>query len=241
MKKLNLLIMVAVLMASWSCRKDPAGNTINIDYADVYVTLHHEVDGAPFQMGTVYTDDFGTQYTYSRAQIYMSNFDLSGTKLDEYLLVDTYDTTYRMGSAAEGHYHDLTFAVGVDSLTNHADPAQYSLDHPLALQTPSTHWGWSSGYLFIMLEGQVDTTGDGTMDDAFIFHVGGDMLYRTAALTVHKDVPAEGKVYVELDLNWAAFFDGVDLKNDHLTHTMNNMPLATAVANNVQNAFTIHQ
>ena len=41
--------------------------------------------------------------------------------------------------------------LGVDPAHNHADPSTYASDHPLSLQNPTMHWGWSAGYRFMAI------------------------------------------------------------------------------------------
>ena len=61
----------------------------------------------------------------------------------------------------------LMFHVGIDPDNNHADPAAWPADHPLAPQVPSMHWGWAAGYRFIALEG-------GTSEGNLEIHALGD-------------------------------------------------------------------
>ena len=73
----------------------------------------------------------------------------------------------RRGESGVNAVEDLMFNVGIDPDNNHADPASWPADHPLAPQVPSMHWGWAAGYRFVALEG-------GTADANLEIHALGD-------------------------------------------------------------------
>ena len=74
----------------------------------------------------------------------------------------------------------------------------------------------------------------------FEFHVGMDMMKRNIPLAHHFHIE-EGATSEELMImvDWAKFFDGLDWATENTTHTMDNMPAATKMANNVPNVFSI--
>jgi len=131
---------------------------------------------SPMVLGeTTANNPTGAPYTIDRAQFYVSGITLihDGGQLmplsDTYLLVNAAQTDYPLGQYAIENLEGLRFDVGVDAAVNHNDPTLYPANHPLALQIPSMHWGWSSGYRFVALEGG---TIDGT--EHFEFHTVGD-------------------------------------------------------------------
>lgn len=67
-----------------------------------------------------------------------------------------------------GDYKSVRFQVGVDSVINFGDPAQWPLDHPLSPTLNAMHWSWASGYIFNIVEGYYKNKG---AEDAFSYHV----------------------------------------------------------------------
>jgi hypothetical protein len=55
----------------------------------------------------------------------------------------------------------LRLCIGLDSLTNHQNPANLAQDHPL--NRPDMHWNWlpAAGYMFVKFEARVDTAAPG--------------------------------------------------------------------------------
>ncbi len=86
-----------------------------------------------------------------------------------YVLADGFsDGLHPLGSiSGVQSVESLKFHVGIDPENNHADPASWPADHPLAPQVPSMHWGWAAGYRFVALEG-------GTTDGTLEIHALGD-------------------------------------------------------------------
>jgi hypothetical protein len=100
-----------------------------------------------------------------------------------------------------GKYKGIRFRVGLDSLTNHGDPAKYTESHPLST-FKNMHWTWKSGYKFTVMEGKVDASATGGQmypTTAFSYHTGTDELAFTQDYS---------------DKNEYAF----DVKKDDFTH-----------------------
>ncbi|CAG5078752.1 MbnP family protein [Parvicella tangerina] len=272
MKTINIknivLLSSAVLLVGTSCKKgctDP--NALNYDdsakkmdnsceyeeeseESDINLKFYHELDGQSFAFNQNFTDDFGNMCTFTRAEMYISNpvyWDDQGGEIAspaEYILISPDETTYPLGTLPQDtHVHTMDLTIGVDSVANAGDPAGYSADHALAYQTPSMHWNWNSGYIFMAIEGHVDTSGNGLYEagEDFIMHVGMNSMRReVVGLMAHFNT-VEGQTHnIELDINWAELVAGINLKTDNSSHTMDNMSLAAAVANNAPNAITIH-
>ncbi|MDG1148649.1 MAG: hypothetical protein P8N52_10125, partial [Crocinitomicaceae bacterium] len=60
----------------------------------------------------------------------------------------------------------------------------YPAGHPLSFQTPSMHWGWTSGYKFLLCDGKGDSNGDNTPNTIFQLHDLGDANYKNIQLPV---------------------------------------------------------
>ena len=132
--------------------------------------------------------------------------------------------------------------LGLDSATNHTDPTTFSASNPLSIQSPGIHWDWNSGYIFMKIEGQVDTTlaNTGTLDLQYFYHVGLDDLKRTIDFSTEAFTVASGSDYeIGLEFDLLEALNNVDMRTENETHTFNNIPLATKIADNWQGAFSL--
>ena len=215
------------------------------------VMLHfHPMVGA---QDLTYNQDYtvnGRTVQFTKVQFYASKFQfekMDATKVEpaeNYVLAHPGQMMYSLeGTLDAGHYHGLSFFLGVDSAVNTVvAPEDWPLGHALAATDQNFgYWSWSSGYIFMKLEGVVDTTAaaNGTADMPFIFHVGTDNLLRTIDLPISKDVEDGDQVMYNIEVDYAAFLTGIDLRTENETHTMNDVPTATIIVDNASSAFSM--
>lgn len=203
--------------------------------------FHSKLGDAAFAYNTMATNWEGRKMSFTIAQFYVSGIALGNASFpDRYLLVSPDAEHQEIGTIDLGHYDGLSFNVGVDSAANHLDPATWSSDHALSANNLNhAHWGWDPGFIFIKVEGLVDTTADksGEANAPFVFHVGLDELLQTVELDLSITVEDDRMVGIQVD--WLKFFDNIDLRADRATHTTNDMPLATTFSGNVAGAFSV--
>lgn len=127
---------------------------------EVYLTITHQLNGGSFAFGQTAQNNLGNSFQITRVDYYLSGIKIihdGGQETpvpNHYILVRGNNPVIdSLGVFNVTSIEGIKFSVGVDSPANNADPALYSLPHPLAYQTPSMHWGWSSGYRFVCLEG----------------------------------------------------------------------------------------
>jgi hypothetical protein len=209
--------------------------------------IHTKAGSTIAAYDTELQDSSGRKFTLQDLRYYISNIVLlknDGTSLPltgKVILVGPDNQDYELGKVPVGSYDGFRFMVGLDSITNHSDPTTYPSGNPLALQSPGIHWSWNSGYIFMKVDGEVDTTlaATGSPDTEFFFHIGADNLSRTidfstAAFTVESASAHE----ILLTFDFLKALAGVDLRTEN-THTMDNMPLAEKMADNWQEAFSV--
>ncbi|MEZ4772115.1 MAG: MbnP family protein [Bacteroidia bacterium] len=219
--------------------KESDGNCV---FPNLVLHFHSLIGDEVFSYNTVYTIN-NVAVTFTTAQFYVSGIQVGGdgvfdTNPDKYLLVKANQSVYEVGEITTGHKHMLMFNVGVDSLANHADPTTYAAEHPLAPQNPTMHWNWNSGYIFIRIEGQVDTNADGTPDDLMELHIGTDAKLAPVMLTAAKEVAAEEEE-IHMQVDFAKLFTGIDLATERITHTGDDPGLAAKLVANVPSIFTV--
>ncbi len=247
-KLLAYLLLVPVLFTFTSCDDDDDNDDMDTK-KNIVLSFEHTFDGNAFTAGDTY-DLNGRNLSVNRVNYYISNISLmddAGTTIatfDDYLLVkQDQANTFTLGEVDAPHVHMIKFNVGIDSTTNHLDPSTYAATDALALQAPSMHWGWNPGYIFVALEGQLDTTAtaDGSLDDGFLYHIGLDKFYTPVTIMVHEDTHSGSTstdFNIEISTDVAEFFKGLDLPAERQTKTMNNMPVAEKVGANFANAFS---
>ena len=230
------------------CQYDASKNPLNLE-------VFHLFNGNNFSLDSIYYDDFGTMIKFNRAKTYVSKncfFNSSNSCFDDtlqYLLFDPSISNYFLGyMEKELNTISVEFQVGVDSVSNHTDPASYQSDEPLSYQTPSMHWQMGSdtmdwSYLFVVVEGFADLNSNGVFDagEIFVFHLGGDD-FRGNPKNINCDIAeftSESKI--KINLNWSKIIEDIDIKNENFTHTMDNIPLATKIATNSNNFISEYQ
>ena len=273
LKNIRIFLVVASFCLLASCKEgclDPNATNYNpnanksndelCQYDSSLKTLltlevFHLFNGNNFSLDSIYYDDFGTMIKFNRAKTYVSKncfFNSNNSCFDDtlkYLLIDPSISNYFIGYLKkELNNISVEFQVGVDSISNHTDPASYQSDEPLSYQTPSMHWQMGSNpmdwsYLFVVVEGLADLNSNGTFDpgEIFVFHIGGDN-FRSNSKNISCDVSEfsnESKIKVNLD--WSKIIEDIDIKNENFTHTMDNIPLATKIANNSNNFISEYQ
>lgn len=243
MKK--ILIITTLIALTYSCKKekdDPVAPKATT--GDLALSTQFVVNGSPYHADSVYVDDFSHNYKISFTNVYLSQLKFEGDDGAEtsfttsHVLLKPETGTYSLGKIKAGHYHELKFNIGIDSVTNHSDPNSYPATSPLYPQSPSMHWTWNSGYIFYKIEGSVDTDSDGSFETSFRFHIGTDGLLRKGSYVIHSDMKAGVTNTVSMKVDLGKFLKGINLSVDNSTHTMNDLPLATRVANNSTTAIT---
>ncbi|MEO0899056.1 MAG: MbnP family protein [Bacteroidota bacterium] len=214
----------------------------NCDFPELRLGMNINIGTEALVYNNVYTIG-GVAVSFSNVSFYVSNprvmTDGVGDQTGKYLLVKAGEAEYDLGEITAGHKHMLMFEVGVDSVTNHANPETYEMENPLSFQSPSMHWSWDNGYIFVRIDGMVDTNNDGTPDETMEFHIGKDSNLKTIAFEVHQEVDTKTEL-IELDVDVATFFNGIDLSTDYVTHTGDFPDLANAVVANITSMFSLN-
>ncbi len=254
MKK-NKLVLAAVAMFAMAtifngCKKDEDDAVVTPPNTEQKLSfhLHTMVGSQAAAYGTQYQDATGRKFNVSDLRYYISNIVLiksDGGLLPltgKVILANPATNEYELGNVPVGSYKGFKFIVGLDSATNHSDPTVYAASNPLSIQSPSIHWSWNSGYIFMKIEGVVDTTlaSNGALDYQYFYHIGLDSFKRTVDFSSEEFTVASGSDYeIGIEFDLLKVLSNVDMRTENSTHTMDNMPLATKIANNWESAFEI--
>lgn len=218
----SMLALAALAITLGSCKKDegsptpeptPTTGTFKIGYG-----FHWGADD--FDMANTYTDGNGHAVKFLTARFYFGEPHLmsGGNEVehfhDTYFLPDasTPEGEFNVGSIAPGTFDTLELVVGLDSVTNHADPTL--AEDPL--NDPGMHWSWNPavGYKFFLLEGRVDDDGDGVVDAGdpiFSYHCASDEALREVTLSFTGSVDAGGTLAPHMEVRMDQVVIGVDM------------------------------
>jgi hypothetical protein len=246
--KLNKFFAVAAasVLLITSCKEEDKNSTNPPANTKAQLALHfdHKLGNENFELNKDFVLSTGETVNFSFAKFYVSQITLmdddgNANMMDKYLLIDPSVHHVDIGQIDPQHVHVIKFNVGVDTAANHLDPTTYEPSHPLAPQSPSMHWAWASGYIFFKLEGTVDTDSDGNVDDTFEYHIGLDKFLRTVSSTKHTDVAGGEELMVDVEVDYARFFKGVDLNLELSAHGMDDPGLSGKIADNAVKAIVI--
>lgn len=219
------LALVCVTLALNGCKRDEAeapddhghGGTHTVDLRMKFVFMYGTHD---YELASEYTDDFGNVYKLDKIRFLLSDLDVIddlSLVLADYpsvrLLVDASQANdFALGSLTASHAHQTRFTMGLDPQLNNSDPATSAAP----LNDATMHWGMGAdeGYWFLVMEGRVDSDGNGTVDatDApFTYRCGTDALARSGWAMMHTEIPDGGTMTVETPVDVERLMGGVDV------------------------------
>jgi hypothetical protein len=196
-------------------------------YSQVWVNLelNHLWNENAFTYGTIYEDESGNKIEIQRVQYYLSGLTFihdgaQETKLTEtFVLASSNITHYSIGLVDLINLEEFSFDLGIDQEYNHLDPNSYPSDHPLSLQVPSMHWGWSAGYIFLVINGLIDSDNDNVPDRDFQFQVTANNHFFTQVDPIETSGDLSGtELDIHLNVNIADWLVGIDLMNAGFNH-----------------------
>lgn len=208
----------------------------------VVLSFDHKVGANPLVINqTVFSIWNGKKVILTRAEFYLSKMaivkqDSSRVQLtDMFILANAnFPTEYDMGTWNTSMAQSVVLNVGVNPEHNHLDPGLYPQTHPLAYKNPSMHWGWQSGYRFMVVEGKIDNNGDGVPESPFEVHSFDDILYKSVTVPTAKTA-VNGVLNVRFNLDYIQLFKNIPMSGSLLQHGsggFNDKMLTNAVTEN---------
>jgi len=240
-KNVKYLLMLVLGIFIWNACGDDRAETTNVD-----LQFDFRLNGETLELEKTYQLN-GTTVQFDIARFYVGGIELQPTTGnaaifdDRYILVKAEENNYEVGDVDFADYEKLKFYVGVAPELNSQSEDDFTTrvaNDPLAVQDPSMHWNWNSGYKFIRIDGQTDTDGDGVVDTPLAFHIGSDNFLRNLEYDLSTFQMGSNTINFTLDMN--QLYEGIDLAVDWDTHTGNNIPLAQLFTANFEQALTIN-
>lgn len=200
--------------------------TIAQSQSELFLRVNHQLDGKPFALNLEATSPMGTNYKLTRLQYYISGIKIIHDGAKEmnlnnvYLFVDPNNPNAKSFSLGIlngiSNIEKIEFAIGVDIASNHLDPASYAASHPLAHKNPSMHWGWTSGYRFIALEGKAKRVSGQFLDDIAI-HTVGNVNYKSKTYDVSSKIE-NGIMYIDMIAEYNMLLDAIIIAGGNSNH-----------------------
>ena len=219
MKKIVTLIAIAIVGNSF------AQKTLNL-------TFHPKASNQDLILDEIVQDITGAAMTISAFNYYISNIHViydGGQDLDlsdTVLLVQTDAGSFDLGQYDVPNIEQINFSVGVPEPINHLDITQYPTGHFLSFQTPSMHWGWTSGYKFLLVDGRADSNGDGEPTTLFQLHDLGDANFKNFQLPTVGTYMNE-RTQININCNLEQWLFGADVATLGVQHGSTGINAAT--------------
>jgi len=248
MKKMTLLFSMALLI--WACDPEKP-KPVDPVTEKVKVTLTPVYGSQTFYMDSVYTTAEGYKVKFTEVTCYFSLLKNGSNDLLQAALFNFRENGNVIVNQNGDHtkFSSLQGKIGVDSSLNHLDPSAFPNESPLNISNAGPmHWGWNPGYIFVNLEGKVDTIVDAVnnLDLSFSFHIGTDdylQSFNFPNVTWQDKGNLVWELPLKLDLsNFLANPNSpINLKTEHLTHTgAGQETLTQKVIQNFKNALTVY-
>jgi len=243
----TFLLAVSGLLITISCKPEevvPESNEVTVEGKII-----PSYGGTDLSIGEVYSLSNGVKFKITALEFYFEDVKLGETQMIGHSLFDweergtswfTKKGEFSVGSA-------LTYGIGVNSTANHADPTLAPTTSWLyATNANDMHWTWSSGYIFIKIEGKADTLVDANTNCnwSFSYHIAGDDFFTpNQSMTVSPSQVADKKYEVKLRFDFQEFFENqlrpINLATEYLTHSAAvEDELTEKIRSNFANAFS---
>jgi len=187
---------------------------------NIKLNIHHKLGQQSFSYTTLANDNTNGDFQFADIRYYLSEITLIHDGGQELIIPESWQLVIADEMPLEIPLGDFNINIvegikmhfGVDSIHNHADPSMYPNNHPLALQTPSMHWSWATGYRFARITGYFGDSLNTILD----FHPTGNSNYYPITLPI---TPQSGNALtINIDANYQHIFTNILLSESSNMH-----------------------
>lgn len=190
----------------------------------VNLNIYHKLGAADFAFSQPSQNNNSDNFKLTRMEYYMTKFTIihDGGMLTAVpdnvisLVKANEQTSIALGSFNVTNIEGVKFHIGVHTPINHDDPGLQPATSPLAFQSPSMHWGWTSGYRFVALEGE---SGAG-MDQLLQLHGLGDGNYLETTIMATAN-SWNGELYINMDADYDRALENINIASGLVVHAEN--------------------
>lgn len=218
MKRTILYVLCSCMLTHLAAQQNvfltiqPMFGTQNLDMSAPYSTQ----DGFSFQLDHFDYYLSGVQLTHDGGQV----INLT----NQVFLIEPSSYTVYLGYLDVTNIEQLSAYVGVPPNLNTSsgadaiDITQYPTNHPLSFQEPSMYWGWTSGYMHMIIGGNVDVNTDGTFETLFEVHSLGDGNYRGFSMPIVQTQTTSNQIDIHLNCFVDQWIKGISLQTVGVSH-----------------------
>lgn len=240
-----IFFLIPLGLLFFACDKDKPTQTEDI-YLSLSVQPTFGIEN--LFLDSVYTTVEGYDFKVLDFKFYMTDVKNNSNQLAEAILYDFRENgkTALRTIGDPSKFTSLQGNIGVIESLNHDDPSAFPNESPLNISNAGPmHWGWNTGYIFIVIEGKADTINDGIplFDHSFSFHIGTDTYLENFSFSNLSWVKKSATEYeLPLKFEFDKFLQNngqnINLKTENLTHTAAGQQALTQKVNqNFKQAF----
>lgn len=197
---------------------------------NVFITLSPKVAGSDLSMSTDIVDLSGVVFNLAHFDYYLSGLHLihdGGIDLDlsdSVYLIEPQNHVLYLGYLNVNTIEQINFGIGVPASINTnggpdaIDISAYPPGHPLSFQDPSMHWGWTAGYMHMIIGGLADSNMDGIADNNFELHNVGDGNYSNVFLPVIQTNTLSDQIDIYVDCNVDVWLKEIPIASVGILH-----------------------
>ena len=232
-----------------SCDEENSeNNDININFKLVY-------GGAPLVLLQDYSYPDGRTLLLNRVSFFVSGVSLgsvSGNSVSKEVKMVNFNSTnnslpgalagniVKFSGFNEGDIAKLKFCIGVDPSNNSKQPSDFKNIENLSDQ--SEYWaGWKS-YIFMRLEGFLDSNRDGQKDLGFALHTGSDEAYNCFEFPVNFKISSSSENRVNVIIDIKKIFGSSKVYNidaNPQIHSLSQIGQVLELAGNLKDAVSV--
>lgn len=242
-------IFIIALLSFFSCEKDKTKGNLEMVF---YLQYGEE----PLEMLDTFVFPIsGQKISFTRYAAYLSQVELIQndgikTRIQDIDFLDMTNAhvgnnlgkgySFTIKDIEPGFFKGIQFGLGVPSDLNSKAPNEYPSSH--VLSSSANYWTSWKSYIFTRTEGKIDQDKNGSLEDTFTLHCGGDNAY--FSFTGYKDIQVAGgeTTRIEIILDMEKYFNGntlYDISNFPALHSLEHIPAMNVLKDNLNVALRL--
>ncbi|MGB8169505.1 MAG: MbnP family protein [Chthoniobacteraceae bacterium] len=211
------------------------------------LVIHHLYDGRPLDFAaSTLTTAAGEKISVTRLAYLLAEPALKPAGSDEWITNHDWfaftdaakgTATHVLSGLPQQSFDALRICIGPDAVTDGKDPGIYPPRHALNPTVNGLHWGWTGGFVFLAIEGNIAAK-DGSL--GYSYHLAGAANRMTVTLPTAIDLTQD--TTIDVDFHVDRLFAGsppLVLAEQTSTHSRPGDALATRLKTQVESAFAI--
>ena len=189
---------------------------------NISLVIYSKMANTPFELNKTVKNNMNQDFKFTRMSYYISGIKITHdtgkeTAINTYILVtDGQSITHNLGIQSITNIEAISFCIGIEAPINNADPSLQVSGTPLSYQNPSMHWGWSSGYRFVALEG---ITGNTFLTPFEMHSLGNANYFRQTIQTT--GVNSGNNIAINLDAEYTLALKDINISSGPIHHGVN--------------------